>query len=727
MKTKSLFQNVFWSVIMSLTIFFNAFSQVSHNNSEAIELLAGLCNSGVDKTSSMLEEIGFVVPSNLKSEWKAFPAIRKIETAYFAAESISKKNGQQMLALMSQNLAQQYESIHFEPALKDFLKEKMSYRSLQFGTLIVDVGESPLDIKLKNAISSICKYSDANLLGGAQGILKHKFGLSDEVLYDVLRKARSNTDALAIGLSKSKVPPSFQERLKGIVKEITSSYEAARYDKDLLKVLNKDTPKPHVPIAAVNGARGKSMQANLNKSYRKFRQISYPSGFAFKTMRVNIRGFGGVIFGNEFISDINVQLNSMQFIPDKNNQNIGVWQFIFSDNSIKTISPVLAEDLFIAERIIFGVKDHDVSFNHGEGVGLVGISEPLQFMDSNFMVNRRFKIITHPSLYNRELGACAAAVDAIPITKKGLLEKLSKELEIKELNEFKVWSLDSASTWKITDVPLSISFNDQDEIVTTRIDCPSGGNCRNSYLMMTGFYDSKEYPIEVTSFYSALPTLTKYSPEYARINQFAKIFTIMRWATSLGVSFQHPLNEPNMIQHLPYLIINDSNQSLEIPNENKLFSCWSLYRSNLIEILKEKIGEGADFSDVTRLIEEISDLRQKQWNAILSNQLDKICVLEDEIKSKVSSSLVKKIKYDYFNDRSSEEKLADLDSLSKLQDSDRTTLTASMLLYRISIESEDIRLLSNSNCQYEKGFNYWYLIIIFIVGIIGTYFLFIRK
>ena len=222
----------------------------------------------------MLQEIGFVIPENLKPQWDYFPAVRKIETAFLAAEQGS---GERLLALLSSSLAQRYESIRYENALSQYFSNPGTSNTMVFNN-ITSLETKPLaegiSKQVQQSILALTKYSDARALGGVKGILKYHFNLADDKVYEILRSSENNYDALLRGIQYASIPPSQKERLTSIIKELQSSYEAAKLDVELNKI-NKSFSPEKMP----NGTALENNNKKIPEKYMEYEKYQEKAFF----------------------------------------------------------------------------------------------------------------------------------------------------------------------------------------------------------------------------------------------------------------------------------------------------------------------------------------------------------------------------------------------------------------------------------------------------------------
>lgn len=342
---------------------------------EAISRITG--NSNTDETSYLLKKIGFVVPESLQSHWNAFPAYRKIESAYWAAEKAG--NGEKLLTVLANNLAREYESVPYERSLKKFLGVKINpNEKMKFGSLASSELPKQVPKEIAEPIMSIVKYTDGKALGGVRGILKYNFGLHDDAVYKILRESSSDFEALLSGINQASIPPSQKERIRKIVLELRQSFESANMDSRLSKFLEEPGFLKDIPGTAL---KSKPPKEKLKAEYDLFIKRTHPTAESkkFSQMKVNPEGFGGVIFGNKITVTKTVgKLKNIVWLHEKNGQGFsptGSLEFIFNDNVVKVITNVLWEDVYAAYNIVY-VDNKNSQFINQEGIGLTGAYYP---------------------------------------------------------------------------------------------------------------------------------------------------------------------------------------------------------------------------------------------------------------------------------------------------------------------------------------------------------------
>jgi hypothetical protein len=344
----------------------------------AIESISKITASGSgDQTAIVLRQTGFSVPDNLKPSWNAFPSYRKIETAYWAAEKVG--NGERLLALLSKTMAQEYESVSYEAPLHKFLSSNIHINTkIGFGTLSTLVLPNQVPSEIERSIGSIAKYTDAKALGGTRGVLKYYFDLPDDQVYKILRESDNDFDALLSGIEKASIPPTQKERLSKIVTDLKVNYEAANLDHNLEVI--KESPDL-IKEKSGSSLQGEVPKEKLRAEYDGFVKKNFPDkgSMKFEKMKVNPKGFGGIIFGNKIFTSPNLsKLKSIVWIHNNNidvNAKIGELDFNFQDGSLKTYPNVLWEDVYAAYHILYGDYKYP-SLVSSKGIGLTGAYYP---------------------------------------------------------------------------------------------------------------------------------------------------------------------------------------------------------------------------------------------------------------------------------------------------------------------------------------------------------------
>lgn len=532
----------------------------------AVESLAKYAHPSSNKTELALKKIGFQPPAYMSSkEWTSFPAIRKIETAFFSAENKAKGNGGKFLALLAKNLSQEYESASTEPSfksLKQYNPNSFSgFRAISKSKL----AKSSLPDDMRKAISGISKYTDNGAMGGVRSILKHKLNLPEKQVYEILRTSKSNAEVLEKGLSSySSDPVKQRNKLKGLVTDLQNSYDGAKKEPAFQKFLGKDqmalnqsnqssrfvrsTTESNAETARTvkdaNTRAAQARSAGVNR-YNEFQVREYPdiNSRKFRRMKINVRGFGGVIFGNEVSLDQQVgKIELIRWIPhsyvdsSKLASRFGSLEFYTTTGEEFVLNSVNLEDVYAAYHIYYDPIPGMEAAAIDQGIGLAGIYNRSFAEDG-----AKWDVVLHPALINLELGNAAVMADVLPLLKEKVRENLRDFASTDESVQWDLWS--PPATWKVMDVPMLV-YREGNSLEVRRNDSLYSPSAKDALISMFGFRqtyfgfgDDAYQSEEEDRFYDLVPALTKATYEYDRINDFAKVAALVRIGKQSKASF----------------------------------------------------------------------------------------------------------------------------------------------------------------------------------------------
>ena len=222
----------------------------------AIQTVAEFLSGRTDLSGKLLRKFCYE-PSVAPQTWQGFPAIRKLATAYEAAEAANPGvGGDKLLALLSQSLAQQYEAARYERSLSTYLKMRVNrQRCLEFRNVEKRVFLSGLPSEARNAITTIADYSTRGPLGSPQAVIR--FLLRDNAHFTeadadgFLCQSDTVADAM-LRVASFDSPQVLDARLRELASKVIIHYEAARYEPSL---------QPYLPsIEASNPLRANVRQ-----------------------------------------------------------------------------------------------------------------------------------------------------------------------------------------------------------------------------------------------------------------------------------------------------------------------------------------------------------------------------------------------------------------------------------------------------------------------------------
>lgn len=543
-------------------------------------------SSIADRTDVFLNEIGYNPPTYLKNEWKSYPAIRKLSMAYEAAEVVEPGiGGKKLIQKLKYKLSRKYEGIRYEPILKN-LKSYTGKITFKHPT---KYGNIKLDNGIKRQLLTLSKYTERGALGGSRGVLLFKFGLHDIDVFDILAKSDNPYTALERGLSKSKIPPTHQERLKNIIRDLQTKYEGARYEVEFKKYndgLTFSSEKTYTPKKIQNPPNNGLTKAKYNRYIVQNYKIT-GIGLKFQNMIRFRRGFGGVIFGNTVKDSTQLpKLSYINYIPTDTkitNEPMGTLEFIFEDGTVLTEPSVFAEDIIAAHQLIFNNTNID-----DNGIGLAGIHSRVLLPNG---LNRS-EVVIHPALANFKLGWAAVLSDIFPLVQSKLVHEVLENGTYEEYVIVKKFFTKEKETYKIIDVPLTATRT-ENELQLYRNDLKKSQRIQDSYITMHEFEKNDTIGKESLSFYQATPIFKNVSYEINRMNQFAKTLALFKWAKQKGGTL---ITLPKNVEYvvapntISYGIDSISSYSdLEVKNIFDSFKKkWTSLITNKIEILNNK-------------------------------------------------------------------------------------------------------------------------------------------
>ncbi len=591
---------------------------------EALRVVAQTTVSGVDRIDPLLRQSGHL-PAVPEAIWRHFPPVRKLEAAYLAAERMAPGGGERMLALLSREMAQRFEAVRYEPALREYMDRPAS--PVGYRPQAVDPVSVRLPARATAAIDALAKYAEGGALGGTRGILQHYFDLPPTKVYEILRTSGNATEALRRGYLE--IPEGMREaRLQRVAADVRASYESARHVA-ALEAVAKGSPVP--PRTGPEARPRRPAVQRTSAPVRVHEQIMRrvyptPASRSFSGVVASARGFGGVVFGNQVSADPNLPAPVWAtWLDGEAEDSLGSLLFHFVDGSERIAGAISPEDVYIAHRLLFVSEPPPVE--PGEAVGLVG----LEARDDHFeLVNdevvasgRRFAVAIHPALADLDLGWAALMADAWPIADEKLLETVGPRVEDSEAEALADWLANLPGNWKLIDVPLTVvgetgllgvertPDSEQTWPVTLR---------RQAFLAMQRF----EGELNETSlagsdpFYPLVPALVRGCSDFRRLNDFAAVYALLRWARGEGAAFYGPPSRPREVPTPGALIVGDDRLEPAEAGPGEA-------RGELAEDLLERLDELAGQSglgvqelqrDVSQRVARSLALRASIWSTV---------------------------------------------------------------------------------------------------------------
>jgi hypothetical protein len=545
-----------------------------------------------DLADELVKRLGFV-PAIADDEWTRLPTIHKLEMAYRASEAAEpKKGGQYFLALMSRELAQMYDAVEREPALrvhfeasKDLLGTRVRFSSPEPRT-------RPVPSEIRKAIIALAEYTAAGAESAFQLFTNPAtFNMPAEDAYELLATSGSHAEALTHALGRHS-PEQQTKILRSLTLEVRSRFDGAKYEKALDPFDTKKAPVTHGEMppdvpgpggpgrvepdggggagggGAGGGGASKGSATSGNdrqppprptpptgsrpsqaQRYQRFIDLNHPVGQrSFSLMSKGSKGFGGVVFGDSVTSSL-PPIRSVS-------QRGDMLDFKTADGSTLSYGPVSADLVQAAHRIVYTGFGGLAPLGSDEGVGLVSVgtsSLPPRYhcdpVTLTFAVTARaeIEVTLHPALVDTELGWAALMVDITPLAPEVLIDgSVYPSAAKRAVNLFR--SNQHSVTWKVLDTPVEL-FRDAERVALRRI--PKGGErltegaLRTNFLKMVpfGWGDYRDTRFSVR-FDRAFSDLARVSYDFYTMNQFAATLALVRQAHSDGATFAPPRAAP---------------------------------------------------------------------------------------------------------------------------------------------------------------------------------------
>jgi hypothetical protein len=313
--------------------------------------------------------------------------------------------------------------------------------------------------------------------------------------------------------------------------------------------------------------------ASAGERYLRFVETNYPvaAGRTFTSMIEIPEGFGGVVLGNKVTSAVlqkPTQLIWMQHTDDAAKGATGEIRIRLADGTEKFYGPVDAEDAYAAALMVRGAFGLSPYVN-GEGVGLVSLNQrdarPSFTPDNRVVWEARWDVTLHPALARLRLGRNVLMCDATPIQRDGFLDLVRVNRGLSRADALAGVFTKDITNWKITDAPLQITASGSRIRVLRAYDAANPLSLdyrQQTFLSMQGFEEedpaSKDFTAKFDKF---MPDLILSSEHYQRLNDFAAVFALYRWASSQKALLLNTPSDPRLLDPVPpSLILTDKGE-----------------------------------------------------------------------------------------------------------------------------------------------------------------------
>jgi hypothetical protein len=504
----------------------------------------------------MLQKHGYQ-PTVQADTWRQFPSVRKLETAYIAAENAAPNHGgYRLLALVAQDLARQYEGVRNEPSLQTYLSTPRSSTPIRFKNPVATAATPNLTPSVEAAINTLSQYCERGPGGTPQSILQTHFNLSPETTYHILRESSSNAEAFKRAMTyvpeKERAP-----LIQSLISQLARSFESVNYEPTLRPFFGPQGPEPMSPQSSPRGPRpsippGEMGAPRASERYSTFVSENYSTAksMSFSVMGEVVEGFGGIVFGNSVTADASLPKIVTISFDNTPGTDRGSLSYHFADGSLLSLHDVLAEDAYAAYHMVYQPLGGATPPAPGTGIGLVSLLENTPSFDCDNKARKinestKFDLVLHPALGDSDLGWAAVMVDALPI-EPGLIRKrvLESKLGDNQANAIQnlFISMDTKSfvhNWKVVDVPMTVAA-DQGSLIVWNSSPDTSipvGLRRTAFIEMRPMLKKGFNSGFARDFYQYVPILTKASVDYERVNAFAKVLAVVRLAKTENANF----------------------------------------------------------------------------------------------------------------------------------------------------------------------------------------------
>ncbi len=196
------------------------------NRASSLNHLAHYVSASSDATAR-LRAVGYSHSEFDDKVWRSLTADEQISAAYMSAEKAAPGGGERMLAMMSRNLAQDYESVAFHPNLSEFVRRGNSISGqIAFARLATDPKTAAAQVgpEARAAIGKLSYFCE----GGIRSALTNHFGLSSVDTMHILLNHRGTTAEMLESAYAKAGARDGNLALKSLIMDADTHYEGAR-------------------------------------------------------------------------------------------------------------------------------------------------------------------------------------------------------------------------------------------------------------------------------------------------------------------------------------------------------------------------------------------------------------------------------------------------------------------------------------------------------------------
>jgi hypothetical protein len=636
-----------------------------------VELLAKYLQPSPMYLDGLLAAQGFKPPKELG--WNRWSTDYKLRYAWASFEEGKAGNGKALLAHVAEGVAERSEAALQQTELRELFGKA---EQLTLNELARPPPTLPgLPSELQDPVRKLARYLEHSPYGSLEHVLKVKLELPESVANSIIDNSKNYTEVLEKGMASISDPAVREEKLTSLTREVAKQSESIHYEPSLAKFFPTAKPEsdsglrppdPSVPGSGGGGGGAPpkattrpivpaSNPARATADYTRYynRHYSTPAGRSFVRMAVSARGFGGVIFGNRIGASTNVPSIKKIAFESLGTNDDGVIVVTFTTGTQARMAGVSKEAAVAAYQMIYDPPTGLPPPAFTNGIGMVGIRDNVPFAelsDSNRVIEgSQYNVVLHPALQNLDLGWAFLMVDVTPI-EGGILEPAV--VEARGTNAAAtlraLWGSldrdDSQGTWKVVDVPMTVTWSDTNRTwlevrrTSNKADDYPLGLRKSAFIEMWPILENDEWMSSTTNllallrnsaslqdrpdqdfanrFYRLLPLLTASSIDYYKVNQFARVLAIVRWAKHQGAEFVS-VSLPKLDRNVatPESIRLSENGVKAVASITNLAAAMSSARDEMDALLQRLLREHKEAREYDTLIERQNAAVRRLWAA----------------------------------------------------------------------------------------------------------------
>jgi hypothetical protein len=267
--------------------------------------------------------------------------------------------------------------------------------------------------------------------------------------------------------------------------------------------------------------------------------------------------FGGITFGNRVDgSALPEKLQGVTFTPNQGNPSRGTLLFRFAGGE-ELAFEAAAEDFSAAHRMVTGDYPMGQRWAPGEAIRLAGLQGDglyRHFGPTAVRLLPRYRVSLHPALADTDLGYAAVISQLLPTSGRDVILRgadknigpaVARRLEQDIDRWLRVLAPNEGPppVYALTDVPVKLTVKDKRIVLSCDVAADPRKRGLPDQLLGAAFIelhaitrpkendDQRRYDIEFAQeFFRQVPLLTAASHDLFRVNQFAQVLALVRWA-----------------------------------------------------------------------------------------------------------------------------------------------------------------------------------------------------